>query len=112
MAKYELGTGTPIPAIACKYNSGVNCSSWTSETTAAKCEKCGWRKEVSQQRLIGIRLKRRIQMERVLDVYSVKKDDVGDPVILKNGNWYMSARTFDAAEKIVEMLNEDAARTE
>lgn len=112
MAKYNAGTGAPIPAIACKYNSGVNCSAWTTETTAAKCEKCGWKKEVSEQRLIGIRLKRKIQMERVLDVYSVKKDDIGDPVILKNGNWYMSARTVDAAEKIVEMLNEDAARTE
>ena len=112
MAKYELGTGTPIPAIACKYNSGVNCSSWTTETTAVKCEKCGWRKEVSETRLIGIRLKRKIQMVKPLDVYSAGEDESGNPIILKNGQFYMTARSKDLAESISEMLNKDVARTD
>lgn len=116
--KYNRGTGAPEAAPTCHFvkGGGVLCG-------GGECTACGWNPEVSEKRIKKVLVKilaerskqcvepEPVTTQQVADVYSVRFDLDEKPVIMKNGAYYMTARSKSAAESIVAMLNADVART-
>lgn len=116
--KYNKGAGAPESLPSCIFvkGGGVLCG-------GGNCTSCGWNPAVSEERLRKIMKKMEddrkakngepapVTQPKPLDVYAVRFDLDDKPIIMKNGSYYMTARSKSAAESIVAMLNADAART-
>ena len=114
--KYRRGSGLSIPEPTCRHVKGGGVICGEPETA---CSTCGWNPEVAKKRKEKIRAKiqglpeeRPEKVDEPLDVYATAVDINGKPIIVKNGSYYMTARSKDAAESIAAALNADVARKE
>lgn len=77
----EADTAVNSKLIKCKYNTGVDCSSWTTEASSAECEKCGWREKVSSARLNANGVYWDVQRKKwkqQLQTHKVRRDQEAD----------------------------------
>lgn len=113
MSRVDWGKGVVTEIPSCPYVNGSGVACPLSDRD--RCDKCGWRKEVSLSRLAKIapeyieKLNRKPE-KPICDQYAVSRQPDGSYIVTKNGEYYIDCgHSKDNAEYVVEILSSESA---